>query len=115
MPVSVQKTKLNMIPHGIKPVIYVSQYDTGQQWVFSLLVNGEAFIVPAGASVTIQGTRPDGETFKDACTYSGSVVTATETEQMTAYAGNIPAELRIEKDDDSIGTLNFIIHVEEKA
>lgn len=110
-----QTIKLNLIPQGIKPMICVSQCDTGQQWLFNLMLNGEAFTIPVGASVTIQGTRPDGATFKDACTYLGNVITATETEQMTAIAGNIPAQIRIEKDEDSIGTLNFIIRVEKKA
>ena len=110
-----QTINLNLIPQGVKPVIHVSQYDKGQTWIFKLLKGDSYYQIPAGSSITIQGTKSDGTGFQYVCTYSGYEVTATEEQQMTVLAGDVPAELRITKGDDIIGTLNFVIRVEKAA
>ena len=110
-----QTLNLNLIPQGVKPVIHVSQYDKGQTWIFKLMLGDSYYQIPTGASVTIQGTKSDGTGFQYACTYSGYEVTATEEQQMTVLAGDVPAELRITKDGDIIDTLNFVIRVEKAA
>ena len=110
-----QSIKIDLIPKGIAPIIHVSQYDKGQTWLFTVVLNDEPYTIPSGSSVTIEGTKEDGTGFQYACTYSGSVVTATEEQQMTVFAGDVPTQLRIVKDDDLIGTLNFIIRVEPAA
>ena len=110
-----QTILLNVIPEDVKPVIHVSQYDKGQTWIFKLMFGDSFYQIPAGASVTIQGTKKDGTGFQYSCTYSGHEVTAVEEQQMTVLAGDVPAELRITKGDDIIGTLNFIIRVEKAA
>lgn len=110
-----QTINLNLIPQGVQPVIHVSQYDKGQTWIFKLMVGNAYYQIPAGASVTIQGTKKDGTGFQYACTYSGYEVTAIEQQQMTILAGDVPAELRITKGSELIGTLNFIIRVEKAA
>ena len=110
-----QTINLNLIPQGVQPVIHVSQYDKGQTWIFKLMVGNAYYQIPAGASVTIEGTKKDGTGFQYACTYSGYEVTAIEQQQMTVLAGDVPAELRITKGSELIGTLNFIIRVEQAA
>ena len=110
-----QSFTLNLIPYGIKPIIHVSQFDTGQTWIFNLKLGNEYYQIPAEASISIQGTLKDGTTFNDACSYSGHQITATETGQMTRLFGDVPAEIRIIKGDAVIGTLNFIIRVEKAA
>lgn len=110
-----QTINLDLIPQGIPPVIYVSQYDKGQTWLFNVLKDGSAFAIPSGSTVTIQGTKSDSTGFQYSCTYSGSVVTATEQQQMTAFAGDVPTEIRITNGNDLIGSLNFIIRVEPAA
>ena len=110
-----QTLNLNLIPQGVKPVIHVSQYDKGQTWIFKLMLGDSYYQIPTGASVTIQGTKSDGTGFQYACTYSGYEVTVTEEQQMTVLAGDVPAEIRITKGDDIIGTLNFVIRVEKAA
>ena len=107
-----QTINLDLIPQGVNPIIHVSQYDKGQTWLFNLLKDGIAYTIPDNALVTIQGTKEDNTGFQYACTYSGSVVEAEETNQMTMFAGDVAAELRITKSDSLIGTLNFIIRVE---
>lgn len=110
-----QSFYLDLIPKGVPPVIRVSQNDEGQTWLISLLFNKSPFTIPAGAAVYVQGTKPNGATFKEACTFSGNVVTATESQDMTDICGNVRAEIVIEKDDETIHSLNFIVSVEQTA
>ena len=110
-----QTINLDLIPKGVPPIVYVSQYDKGQTWTINVLKDGAAFSIPAGSTVTIQGTKADGTGFQYACTFSGSVVTATEEQQMTIFAGDVSTEIRITNGDDLIGSLNFIIRVEPAA
>lgn len=110
-----QTILLNVIPEDVQPIIHVSQYDKGQTWIFKLLLGNSYYQIPSGSSVTIQGTKKDGTGFQYACAYSGYEVSAIEQQQMTVLAGDVPAELRIVNGDNLIGTLNFIIRVEEAA
>lgn len=110
-----QTFNLDLIPQGVPPVVYVSQYDKGQTWSINILKGGSPFSIPGGSVVTIQGTKGDGTGFQYTCTFSGSVVTATEEQQMTVIAGDVPAEIRITKSGAIIGSLNFIIRVEPAA
>ena len=108
-----QTINLNLIPQGVNPVIHVNQYDKGQTWYFYLYEGDVPFTVPAGSTVTIQGTKKDGTGFQYACTFTGNKVTATETEQMTLFYDKYPCEISITKDEALIGSLNFIIEVEQ--
>lgn len=110
-----QTFNLDLIPQGVPPVVYVSQYDKGQTWSINILKGGSPFSIPGGSVVTIQGTKKDDTGFQYQCTFSGSVVTATEEQQMTVFAGDVPAEIRITKSGAIIGSLNFIIRVEPAA
>lgn len=110
-----QTINLDLIPKGVPPVINVSQYDKGQTWNINILKDGTAFTVPSGSAVTIMGTKGDGTGFEYSCTFSGSQVVVTEEQQMTVISGDVPAEIRISKNNAIIGSLNFIIRVEPAA
>ncbi len=110
-----QSFYLQMIPKGVRPVIRVSQNDTGQAWLINLLFGKDPFIVPAGAAVYIQGTKPDSSTFKESCSVSGNQVTAIETQQMTNVCGDVRAEISVQLGDYALSSINFIIQVEPKA
>ena len=111
-----QTINLDLIPRGVNPVVYVSQYDKGQTWTINVYKDGVAFTIPAGVAAIILGTKPDGYGFEYACTVSGSVVTTTLEQQMTAVAGDVISEIRlVDGDDTIIGTINFIIRVEPAA
>lgn len=110
-----QTINLDLIPNGVDPVINVSQYDKGQTWLFNILVNGSAFNIPTGSSVTIRGTKRDSTGFVYACSFSGSTVTAIVQDQMTVCSGDQKGELRIEKNGDIIATMNFTIRVKPSA
>lgn len=116
-----QTINLDLIPSGVKPVIYVNQYDTQTAaFIFKLYNGGSAFSVPPGASVVIEGQKPDRTAFTYAAeSFSGQSVTVGCEQQMTAVAGDTECELRIRLDDGGstqiIGTTNFIMRVEPAA
>lgn len=107
-----QSFNLDLIPNGISPIVYVSQYDEGQTWEFNIVKENQQYTIPAGSSVTVQGTKKDDTGFQYGCTYEGSKVYVTETQQMTIYAGDVKAEIVIVNGDNRIATLNFIIRIE---
>ncbi len=110
-----QSFNLELIPQGIAPQVYVSQYDTGQTWLISLFENNMPFNIPSGAAVTIQGTKPDNTGFQYGCTFSGNVVTATEEQQMTIVAGKVSCEIVVSQSGAIIASLNFYLIVEPSA
>lgn len=109
--------QINISPHGIPNIIHLSQYDKGSRILsFELYDENGAYSIPSGSTVTIRGTKPDHTGFEYSCTYSGSAVTVTVQDQMTAVAGNVPCEVRITGSDGSIlGTANFTLAVERSA
>lgn len=110
-----QDVNLNVVPVGVRPVIHCSQYDNNLQAIkFTLYKNNVAFSIPSGAAVLINGYKPDNTGFSYAATaISGNTATFTVTQQMTAVAGEVLCELRVRTSDQIIGTLNFILKVEE--
>lgn len=110
-----QSFNLDLIPQGVNPLVYVSQYDKGQTWLINLFVNNLPFNIPSGATVTVQGTKPDSTGFQYACTFSGNVVTVTEEQQMTVLAGKVPCEIVVALSGAKIASLNFCLAVEPSA
>ena len=110
-----QTINLDMIPNGVSPIIHASQYDKGQTWIFTIFADGVPFEIPAGSQVSIQGTKPDRNGFIYSCTYEGSQVTAIEEQQMTVLPGDVETEIRVAKDNQILGSVNFIIRVEAAA
>lgn len=110
----VQNLNLDIIPEGVRPVVYVSQYDNQPNALrFSLFVNNQSFTIPNGAGVLINGHKPDNTAFSyQAASISGNTVTCNVTQQMTAVPGDVLCELRIRTNSQVIGTLNFILRVE---
>lgn len=109
----VQSINLNLIPGGVMPVIHLSQYDQDADGsLLFLIYNGAIPFDLTGCTATIDGTKPDGTVFTYPCTVYPSYLTSATYHQMTTVAGEYQAEIRISKDTDIIGTLNFIISVE---
>ena len=90
----------------------VSQGDTGRTLAFKLYDGLIPFTPPNGSTVTIVGRKPSGLGFSETCTVSGNTAAVNTTLAMTQESGKIPVELRIESDTRSIGTANFVMHVE---
>lgn len=116
-----QTIRLNMIPGGVMPVVYASQYDNQTNALIFELYNGdEPFDVPSGAAVLINGTKPpvDGQLTGfsySAASISGNRVVCNVTQQMTAVPGNVLCELRIRTATQIIGSVNFVLKVERSA
>lgn len=112
-----QNIILNMVPNGIMPRVYASQYDNQTNAVTFTLYDGiTPFTIPSGAAVLINGTKPDRTGFSySASSWSGSTVRCNVTTQMTAVPGETLCELRIRTDTQIIGSLNFILAVERSA
>ena len=108
-----QSNNLQIAPQGVRPVVHASQFDDGRQIKFKLYDGSTAYTPPVGATINVEGIKPDNHGFSYACTWSGNEVTFALTQQMTVIAGTVNCELRIlDGDDSNIGTLNFILDVE---
>ena len=110
-----QTNNLNVTPNGVMPRVNVSQYDNDREVHFLLFDGSSSYTPPTGAEIRVEGTKKDGNGFSYECTYSGNNVTVKIKSQMTVFAGDVLCELRISKGDLDIGTLNFILGVEEGA
>lgn len=111
-------TKLNLIPSGVMPVVYINQGDAGYDREF-LIYNGDSpYNVPAGVSATIRGKKADsyGVTEAAALTTGSNLVTVKITEQMVAAAGaNIYELVFVDTDGLRIATINMVWAVKPDA
>lgn len=103
---------LSLIPDGIEPRIYVSQYDVGVTLTFNW-----SGTLAAGGAARVMGTKPSGIGFDLACTRVGSGTSVTgftveTTLDMTSEAGEFPAEIRITEGTQVVGSQNFTLVVE---
>ena len=111
-----QTYNLNLIPGGSPVRVPVSQYDAGSRdIIFSLYSGSAAFSLPAGATVTVDGTKPDRKGFSYVTAASGNTVTVTVTEQMTAVPGNAECQLTVMQSGKVLGSANFLLAVERAA
>lgn len=103
-------TKLNLIPSGVMPVVYINQGDAGYDKEF-LIYNGDSpYNVPAGVSATIRGTKADGYGVTEAAalTEGSNLVTVTITEQMVAAAGeNLYELVFVDTDGLRVASINM--------
>lgn len=111
-----QTYKIDLIPSGEPVVVHVSQYDTeARTLAFELYNGGVAYAVPAGATASISGTKPDGTGFSYAMTVSGNTASIDIPQQMALVAGDVIAEIRLSASDEIVGSANFIVRVERSA
>lgn len=110
-----QIVNLQITPTGVKPVIHVSQYDVERQFQIKLWDGQVAYNPPSGATIEIQGIKPDqhGFAYSDCVSVSGNTLTVTTKKQMTILEGKTECEIRISKNNQNLGTLNFDLMVEE--
>lgn len=110
-----QSVNLQIAPTGISPVINVSQFDVGRQFQLVLYDGASAYNLPAGTTARVEGVKPDNHTFSytDAVNVTNNVLTITTKEQMAVLDGDVRCEVRLSKNNDDIGTLNFILKVEK--
>lgn len=110
-----QNININLIPGGVLPIVYASQFDVQTNAVTFTLYQGDTlYTLPSGNGVTVNGKKPDSTGFTYAASYaSGNTVRINITKQMTAVAGDVMCELRISVGSQDVGTGNFILRVEK--
>ena len=105
---------LNIIPGKDRPVCHASQYDIGRTIRVNLFEGFNVFTLDGTEVISISVRKPDGNVVTESVTNtSDSYVEFVTTEQMTACSGSNLCELKIEKGADVIGTMNFILEVEQ--
>ena len=112
-----QTINLNLVPHGINPVAYASQFDEqSNALIFKLYNDTSPYTILGGTSILVDGTKPDGTGFQySAASYSDNTVYVNVTKQMCAVAGDVLCELRLTRNGETVGSLNWILRVEQTA
>ena len=112
-----QTYKLNVTPGTVGPTVNISQYDKGARTIVFELYNedGTQFTIPANSIITVRGTKPDKTGFEYACGAGSYDVSFDIQDQMSVLAGIVPSEIRITKNGNILGTINFTIKVEPSA
>ena len=105
---------LSIMPGSISPTLRLSQYDDARTFTAHLKdENGDAFALPSGATVTLEGVNCKRVTFQIAASnVSGADVTFTPKEAATDQPGLIAATLHIANGDDNISTLVVVLDVQ---
>lgn len=105
---------LNIIPGKDRPVCHASQYDIGRTIRVNLFEGFNVFTLDGTEVISISVRKPDGNVVTESVTNtSDNYVEFVTTEQMTACHGSNLCELKLEKGADVIGTMNFILEVEQ--
>lgn len=110
-----EQINLNLIPGRTMPVAHASQYDVGRTIRFNLFEGDTIYTLDGTETVNVNVRKTDGNIVTAALvvTASATYVDVVTTEQMTACYGSNLAEIQIIKDGDTLGTLNFILEIEE--
>ena len=110
------RSNLDMYPGTSVPVvIHLSQYDSDFSLIFSLYSSRGEFTLPSGTTAKVRGTKTDGKGFSANATVSGTTVTVTGDQQMTAVKGKCIYELTLTKSNKEISSANFTLDVEPAA
>lgn len=111
-----QTYPLSLQPGGIPVRVPCVQGDIQSRTLqFQLTSSGASANLPAGAGVTLEGTKPDGRSFSVAGTLSDDVAEITLTAQMTAVSGEIPCRLNITSGSKVLGTGQLLLEVAPSA
>lgn len=100
---------LQIQPNGMPTVVRLSQNENGRNLYFTLSGNESA--IPSTVTVTISGTKPDGNVYSGTGSITNNVILIEETVQMTAVAGTWDAKIQIISGGNTIATgrIRFVI------
>lgn len=112
-----QEFDLNIIPDSAPVIVHVDQYDHGVGRLVASLYDDETPYAPEGASVYVQGTKPDGKFFvrSTGVSISGNVVTADLAKVMTQVAGRTRMQFVVTEPSGRTGTFVFWLDVQLSA
>lgn len=104
---------LNMIPKGIAPMCYTSQYDVGRTIRVNLFDGINPYVLDGTETVTLNVRKPDNTIITaELEASSGSHVDIETTEQMCAVAGINKCTISVAKSGNVIASLNFFMSVQ---
>ncbi len=106
---------LDMVPGGHRTKVWLNQYDEDFELVANLFARDGTFTVSSGTTVTIRGTKPDGNGFSANATIEGTKVTIAGDKQMTAAAGKAVFEVTLYRSGKELNTANFTVVIERAA
>lgn len=105
---------LNLIPGEAYPVCHASQFDEGRTIRCNLFNGSSVYTLQSGDSISVEVRKSDRcLTVEQLVNTQASYVDILTTKQMTAIAGDNICEIKIENGTKSIGSLNFIMQIEE--
>lgn len=110
---NIERIKLNLIPTGKMPVCHTSQYDKGRDIGIDIFYGMKPYIL-TDETLELDVRKPDTHIVTiDVPVVSGkNGVTFRTTEQMCAVSGSNLCELKMRRNGDVIGSLNFVMEVE---
>ena len=109
---------LDLIPSGVMPVCHASRNDSGRVIRICFTEGGQPIALDGSEILTFTGKRPDGRTVSfDLENLGGGVDYADliTTPELTAFDGVVENEIRYKKTDLDIGSLNFLMFVENSV
>ena len=108
-----QTIKLNLIPQGVNPTCYSSQYDTGRVIRVLLFEGVTPYTLSDSEAVSLSVRKPDNTLVTTSVVNTeAEYVDIVTTGQMTAVTGVNICELKITEGSKVIGSLNFNMQVE---
>lgn len=113
--IKTQYINLDMIPSGVLPVLYCSQYDIGRPLGMVVYNRGEAVNLST-YTCTIEATRTDGTAITAAVTTDGNIGAFVTTATMTNQADKYPAKLVLfDSNSRRVASLAFVMVVTPKT
>ena len=106
---------LDILPGAAWPVCHASQCDVGRVIQINLKEISKNYSIDGEQYVTFEMKKPDGNVVTSKISYlaGSSTIYLTTTEQMCSCPGSNICEIRIKKKKYNVGSLNFILEIEE--
>lgn len=111
-----QEFNINLVPGGVPPQVYASQYDDGSRMFVAHVFNDKVrFKLDNSYTIVVCGTKPNDKGFRIQATVADGAVCFPSDSIMTTHAGNVRCSLEISKGGEVIHTLVFFINVAKAA
>lgn len=110
-----EQINLNLIPGSVRPVCHATQNDVGRQIRCNLFDGASVFTFASGDAAALHLKKPNGESLTGALSVSSgqSYVDLITSGEMTDKAGAGLGCIQITRSGQVIGTLNFIMEIQE--
>lgn len=102
-----QTIRLNIIPTGKPPVVYLSKSDVGRQFRIELYEDDFCLYTQTDAEYKLQGLG-----WEETPVIDNNSLLVTVTEKMTERSGDYPAVLHIYRNKSRITTQKIVLHIE---